>query len=179
MNFNPFPKLTSKRLNLRKIEESDTETILFLRSDETINKFIERPKHRQTKTKADALKFIKTQHINIRNNKLIAWGITIQNKPQIIGTICLWNFSENDTIAEVGYDLNPEFHNKGIMTEALNLIIDYGFKELKLNKIEAFTHFENESSKKLLTKNGFGFIEDRNDLDNTFNIIFEIENKTS
>jgi ribosomal-protein-alanine N-acetyltransferase len=54
---------------------------------------------------------------------------------------------ENNTIAEVGYGLNPAFQNKGIMTEALKCVIDYGFNELKLIKIEAFTHIKEMSSK--------------------------------
>jgi ribosomal-protein-alanine N-acetyltransferase len=41
----------------------------------------------------------------------------------------------------VGYGLNPAFQNKG-MTEALKCVIDYGFNELKLIKIEAFTHYK-------------------------------------
>lgn len=67
----------------------------------------------------------------------------------------MWNFSKNKKTAEVGYDLDPEFQSKGIMSESLKMIIDFGLKKLKLDKIEAFTHAENESSKKLLEKNGF------------------------
>lgn len=176
MNFNPFPIKISKRLFLRSICASDAETILYLQSNQKVNQFIKRPEHRQTKSTEDALSFIEKQHKNIENNVSIVWGITLKNKPQLIGTICLWNFSKNRDIAEVGYDLNPEYHNKGIMSEALNMIIDYGFKELKLHKIEAFTDFKNESSKRLLTKNGFQLNALRKDIDNTSNLIFEIKN---
>ena len=58
-------------------------------------------------------------------------------------------------IAEVGYDLNPIFQRKGIMSEALNKVINFGFNELGLDNIEAYTHIQNENSKKLLEKNGF------------------------
>ena len=176
MNFHPFPIQTSKRLFLRNIKASDAETIFFLRSDKTVNQFIKRPKHRQTKSIEDAFSFIEKQHKNIENNVSIVWGITLKNDPQLIGTICLWNFSESRDVAEVGYDLNPEFHNKGIMSEALNMIIDFGFKELKLHKIEAFTDCKNESSKRLLTKNGFHLNASRKDTDNASNLIFEIDN---
>jgi len=179
MKFKPFPKLNTKRLNLRKIKKSDCKTILFLRSDKTINKYIERPENRQTKNIADALYFIKELNKNLENNISISWGITLKNDPKIIGTICLWNFSKNNKTAEVGYDLDPKFHKKGIMSEALNTIIDFGFKKLKLNKIEAFTHKENEDSKNLLKKQGFHFIENRKDLDNESNSIFELENLCS
>jgi len=179
MKFKSFPEIKTERLFLRKIEKLDCDIILFLRSDETINKFIERPENRKTKNKADAIKFIKEINIAFEKNKSISWGITLKNDSKIIGTICLWNFSQNNKIAEVGYDLNPKFHRKGIMSEALKMIIDFGFKELKLDKIEAFTHKENKNSKILLEKNGFYFIEDRKDLDNESNLIFELDNASS
>lgn len=96
----------------------------------------------------------------------------------MIGSICLWNFSNNLKTAEVGYSLYPEFQNKGIMSEALKSVIDYGFNELKLDKIEAFTHSKNEPSKKLLEKNGLQINHNRKDENNSFNTIFEIEKQT-
>ena len=155
MKSRPFPEIKTERLFLRKIEKLDSDVILFLRSDETVTKFIERPENRKTKNKTDAIKFIKEINEAFENQKSISWGITLINNIQIIGTICLWNFSENNKTAEVGYDLNPEFHRMGIMSEALNSIIDFGFNELKLDKIEAFTHKGNDNSKKLLEKKGF------------------------
>ncbi len=175
MKFRPFPEIKTERLFLRKIEELDSEVILFLRSDKTVNKFIERPENRKTKNKTDAIKFITEINEAFENHNSIAWGITLINSPKIIGTICLWNFSNDKKIAEIGYDLNPAFHRKGIMNEAFKSIINFGFNKLGLYKIEAFTHKENKSSIRLLEKNSFRFIENRKDEDNANNIIFEIE----
>ena len=179
MKFKPFPEIKTERLFLRKIESSDSDVMLFLRSDETVTKFIERPENRKTKNISDALKFIKELDEYLETNKSISWGITLKNDSKIIGTICLWNFSQDNKIAEVGYDLDPRFQKKGIMNETLKVIIDYGFKELNLDKIEAFTHYENENSKKLLENNGFEFIKKRKDLDNKSNIIYELKNACS
>ena len=49
MNIQTFPVIKTERLTLRKIEESDSDVILFLRSDKSINKFIKRPENRRTK----------------------------------------------------------------------------------------------------------------------------------
>ena len=135
MKFRSFPKIKTQKLILRKIEELDSEVILFLRSDETVTKFIERPENRKTKNKVDAIRFIKEINEEFENHKSISWGITLINNPKIIGTICLWNFSENNKTAEVSYDLNPKFQRMGIISEALNKITDFGFNELKLDKI--------------------------------------------
>lgn len=176
MKFKPFPVLKTERLLLRRIESSDSDVILFLRSDETVTKFIERPENRKTRNISDAKKFIEELHEYIETNQSISWGITLKTEPKIIGTICLWNFARDNTIAEVGYDLDPEFQKKGIMDEALKVIIEYAFKELKLDQVEAFTHFENENSKRLLEKNGFRFNKNRKDLENSSNVIFELKN---
>lgn len=174
MHFKTFQEIKTDRLTLRKIEVSDSDVILFLRSDKTINKFIERPEERQTKNISDAIKHIKKLNTQTENNNSISWGITLNNNPKIIGTICLWNFSEDYKTAEVGYDLNPTFQRKGIMSEALNSVVNLGFNELNIDKIEALTHIQNESSKKLLEKNGFHLIELKKDADNLLNVIYEV-----
>ena len=177
MNIQTFPVIKTERLTLRKIEESDSDVILLLRSDKSINKFINRPENRRTKNISDAIKHIKKLNTDTKNNKSIAWGITLNENPKIIGTICLWNFSKDYKTAEVGYDLNPNFQKKGIMSESLNSVVNFGFIELCIDRIEAFTHIQNENSKKLLVKNGFSIIEDRKDNDDLSNVVFEIRVK--
>ena len=162
---------------MRKIKVSDCDVILFLRTDKNVTKFIERPEHRKTKNISEAIKLIKELEGYIRRNTSIIWGITLENESSIIGTISLWNFTQNNKIAEIGYDLDPKYQNKGIMSEAMKMIVEFGFKELKLDKIEAFTHAENLHSKKLLDTHGFIPNVNRKDVDNKLNIIFELENK--
>lgn len=175
MNFIPFPKIESKNLILRRVLESDCKIILYLRSDEEINKFIERPEHRKTKTIEEAKKFILQINENLETNKSITWGITLKNEPKIIGTICLWNFSEDNKTAEIGYDLEPKFQGKGIMSESLQSVLEYGFKNLNLDIIEAYTHQKNENSKALLERNNFKLILEKKDDGNLNNVVFEIK----
>ncbi len=177
MNFTPFPGIKTDRLLLRKTEESDVEEMLFLRSDKIVNKYIERAEEDKTKTNADALKFIRMITGDIENNKSITWAISMKGDPKMIGSICLWNFSEDKKVAEVGYSLYPDFFRKGIMSESLIQIINYGFGELKLEKIEAYTHKENESSKRLLEKNDFHLIFGKVDKHNAANLVYVIENE--
>ncbi len=110
-----------------------------------------------------------------KNNQSYYWVITEQPNPQMIGSICLWNFSEDRKYAEVGYDLSPQFQGKGMMTEALQSVLNFGFQHLHLHSIEAFTHHQNENSKKLLKINGFQLIKGKKDEDNLDNIIYEIK----
>jgi len=176
--FKALPEIHTKRLSLRKIEEFDAEVILFLRTDETINKYIQRPASRQIKNISDALNHIRKINKGTEENIAFAWGITQKHKPEIIGTICLWNFSKDHKKAEVGYDLNPKFQRKGYMTEALKKILHFGFNELDLDVIEAFTHHQNTSSIKLLEKHGFNLNSTKKDVDNAANLVFDIKSVT-
>ncbi|WP_103070457.1 GNAT family N-acetyltransferase [Aquimarina sediminis] len=171
MTFIPFPKLQTNRLSLRRLEERDAKVILFLRSNEIVNQFVKRPKTNSTE---EAIAFINKINKGIEEEDWIFWGISTNQNTELIGTICLWNFSEDKKIAEVGYDLHPKFHQKGIMNEALECILDYGFNTLSLESIEAYTHKNNEGSKKLLIKNKFEHIAHRKDNDNPDNVIFSV-----
>ena len=172
MNFNPFPELTTERLFLRRLLDSDWKEISYLRTDAIVNQFVTRPKAENQK---EALKFINRINNTIDNNKCLQWSINLKGNADTIGTICLWNFSEDLKTAEVGYDLNPKFHNLGIMSEVLKHILYFGFNTLNFNTIEAFTQTNNESSKRLLLKNGFTLNETRKDENNAKNLIFEIK----
>ena len=170
MNQNSFPEIKTKRLLLRRPKASDWEMIAYLRSDKEINKFIKRP---SAESKEKALEFISKTNSGIEKQTLLYWIITKKNNDQMIGSICLWNFSKDRKIAEVGYDLSPKFQGQGIMDESLKSILDFGFKNLHLDLIEAYTHHKNEPSKKLLERNKFKLIVDKKDQYNSDNIIYE------
>lgn len=172
MNFPPFSILQTQRLNLRRTLKIDLEDILFLRSDQTVNKYIERS---PAKTLKDTEDFFNKISNGFDKGKNINWTITFKDDDRMIGSICLWNFSEDKKIGEVGYDLKPQFHGQGIMTEALKTILNFGFEQLGLEKIEAFTHFQNESSNRVLIKNNFKIVEGKIDEYNSNNLVLECE----
>ncbi len=174
MNFTAFPVIKTHRISLRQIEESDVDTIFFLRTNTIVNKYIERPVSRQIKSNDDALAFIQKINREMNENKSISWGICLSGETDIVGSICLWNFSEDRRNAEVGYDLNPKYHNKGIMSEALKEVVQFGFEQLDFHCISAYTHKENEGSKKLLEKCGFHANHNILDDENANNRIYEI-----
>lgn len=172
MNFFPFPVIDTNRLQLRQLKKEDAPIIYFLRTDKEVNKFIKRP---ETKNIEDTLVFIATIDKGIKNNEWIYWCITLKDNPNVIGTIGLRNFVDTNTIAEVGYDLHPDFHKKGIMTEALKAVLNYGFETLNLKEIEACTHRKNEASKNLLVANNFMHLPNRIDAGFIDNMIFSIK----
>ena len=173
-NFTPFPELKTERLILRQLTEDDTQEIFFLRTDESVNRHIERPKPENINGARD---FILKTNNGIKQNEMIDWAITLKDAHKLIGTICLWNFSRDKTKAEVGFELKPEYQGQGIMNEALEIILEFGFKTVALTSIDAYTHKDNISSIKLLKKNNFEQNSELIDNENSNNIIFTKTNQ--
>ena len=165
-----YETLHTQRLFLRLLQPSDWQVISFLRSDEVVNKYVKRP---SAKTEEEAKAYIARIVQDVTNGKVFHWAITQLDNDHMIGTICLWNFSEDQKIAEVGYDLHPDYQGKGYMNESLSAILRFGFETLNLKQIEAYTQWNNEKSVKLLINNGFERT-DKTDQDNSMNVVFTI-----
>ncbi|MBW8523939.1 GNAT family N-acetyltransferase [Chryseobacterium chendengshani] len=165
-------RIETDRFILKEIDESHVDDILKIRSNKVVNQFVKRI---PPKTNYDALDFILTIKKRIQNHETFYWGISQKDQPNLIGTICLWKFSEDRTEAEVGYELLPEFHRKGIMSEALYAVLNFGFNELNLQEILAFTNKFNENSKGLLLKHDFVLQEGRTDEGFPDNLVYSLK----
>lgn len=164
-------KFSTDRLILRAITEYDAADICKIRSNSAINQFLHR---NPPKNSFEALDFILGIKKKTQSKEIVFLGIAVINDPQLIGTICFWHFSEDRKTAELGYELLPEFHGKGVMSEAMKFMLNYGWNELDLKKIEAFTNKENLNSIKLLEKFNFILNSSRKDKKYPENLIFEL-----
>ena len=152
LSVSSFPRLSTERLQLRKLEISDAEQIFSLRSNEIVNRYLGRTPANSVK---DAEAFIKRINSAEPGNQSFYWAICFHNEPDLVGTICLWNFSEKENKSEIGYELLPQFQGQGIMQEAFLAVLKFAFEVLQLNTIEAWTVAQNENSIKILKRNGF------------------------
>lgn len=89
-----------------------------------------------------------------------AFGFTIENKStsEFLGRISIRPTTENH-VWNVGFWTHPEQQNKGVMSEALAAVVNFGFKQLQATRIEAAYATWNKASEKVLLKNGFTFVE--------------------
>ena len=164
-------RFLTDRLILRTLTEFDSFEVLGIRSHPVLNQFLHRHPPKNT---FEALDFILNIQRKSANGEIFVLGIALQNKPELIGTICLWNFSGDRKTAELGYELLPEYHGKGIMSEAVTFILNYGFEDFNLSKIEAFTNKNNLNSIQLLQKFNFTLNVNRKDEKYPENLIFEL-----
>ncbi len=151
-SFTPFPILATERLTLRQLVINDEQEIFTLRSDSEINKYLDR---QVSNTINDARNFINKVNENINKNDSLYWAIILGDRNILVWTICLFNFSDENDKCEIGYELLTNFQGRGIMKEAAEKVIDYAFNTIKVQKIEAFLHRDNQRSIKLLEKFSF------------------------
>lgn len=151
INFTPFPNLATKRLWLRQITNKDLDEFFILKSDERLLKHYDA----KAKTYDGARQKLQDLSDDITKNESITWGITLKNENKLIGSICLWNISEEQSKAEIGYELMYDWQGKGIMQEAIEVVINYGFHSMKLQLIEALPNPSHAKSIKLLERNNF------------------------
>lgn len=146
--------IKTERLLLRSLKYGDAPEIFFLRSDSRVVKYLDHPRANNIQ---DAEAFINKILSGIGSNESFYWGICLSPSDKLIGTICLWNLT-NDGCAEIGYVLHPQFQKMGIMKEAMETVIHFAMEKLRLEKLVAEVHSDNDSSIKLLKKCGFSYV---------------------
>ena len=166
--------IKSDNIKLRPISLNDWKELLFLRSNEQVNRFIKRD---PCIAQEDAEAFINKIIQKSEANEVCFWSICLPESQKMIGSICLWHFSDDRTEAEVGYDLMPEHQGKGYMSEALKIVLRFGFDEIQLKKILAYTHQDNDPSIALLKAKGFIHEREIEDVDFPDNIVYSIQSE--
>ncbi|KAA9345548.1 GNAT family N-acetyltransferase [Adhaeribacter soli] len=152
INLNPFTELQTDRLILRQVRESDAPEILFLRSDDAVMKYLDREKMESLN---EARQLIQDALISVKKNEGIMWAICLRGTDFLIGTIGHWRFDKAHHRSEIGYTIRPAFWGQGLMSEAMQAVLDYGFNQLHLHSVEANVNPNNQASIKLLEKHGF------------------------
>lgn len=156
INFEPFPELTTNRLVLRQLTPEDEIGIFTIRSNAVIAEYLDRPLYTKLE---EAREFIEKINRGIKHNEWIYWAICLKENSKLIGTICLWKISEGQSKAEIGFELLPEYHGKGIMTQAVSKVLEYGFNTMNLHIIDGEVAPNNKKSIKLMKKFNFEKIE--------------------
>lgn len=147
-------KLQGKKINLRKLKASDAGSIAKYANDKAVGRLM-RSTFPHPYRLRDAKKFIRKVQRKWKQKKEYRFGIEEPNTEEIIGIIDLKDLDENSRRAELGYWLGKKYWNKGIMTEAVGLILNFAFKKLKLNKVYAKVYHPNKASAKVLERNRF------------------------
>ncbi|WP_397446383.1 GNAT family N-acetyltransferase [Polaribacter sp. R77954] len=169
-NFTSFPALETQRIFLKAAVLKDTKAVFDLRSCKKINKFVGT---KRIESLDEAKDFIIVCKSLYTNKKRVFWLITFQQ--QVIGSIVLHRINLDENYAEIGYKLKPEYQKKGLMSEAMQTVLEFGLQQLNLKTIEAFTHKNNIASIALLKKHNFVYQPERRCNVFDFNRVWKLE----
>jgi ribosomal-protein-alanine N-acetyltransferase len=152
-NLKAMPVLESERLILREQKNHDAPALFELRNNEQVMRYIDRP---NPKNIQEASATIQTLKDNFLKGANLIWAINLKSDPaRMIGNLGFWRTDPGNHRAELGYILHPDYWRQGILSEALKVVIDFGFNELGLHSICANINPGNEASRQLLLKHGF------------------------
>ncbi len=144
-------KLVGKRIILRPFDESDAASILEQLKNGVVGRNMSNVPYPYTIN--DAKKFI--AHSKKSGINKADYHFCIESEGKLVGAVSLSKVDLKNRHAVLGYWLGRPYWRKGIMSEAVFLILKFAFEKLKLNRIEAKTMAPNIASARLLEKLGF------------------------
>ena len=142
--YNSFPALKGSSILLRQIDDMDLEDIM------EISFYDGKP----AKSRAEALEMQTRINLDYQNGNSIHWGIVNNATNEVMGTIGYYRGFEGG-MGELGFVLRAPFRGKGVMTSALNIVVEFGLHVMHLNKIIAITSVQNLNAIKLLERANF------------------------
>lgn len=152
--FSRLPELYSDRLTLRRLEEMDTPDMYEYASRPDVTRYLTWKPHPDRAYTRDYLRYLADRYAA---GMFYDWAIVYEPDCKMIGTCGFTAFHCTSDSAEVGYVINPNYWGRGIASEALELVLQFGFTELKLHRIEARFMQGNEPSRHVMEKVGMTF----------------------
>jgi ribosomal-protein-alanine N-acetyltransferase len=150
-SFESFPQLETANLRLRRLQSSDADAVYRIFSDDEVTRYYDFDTFVSV---SQAVDLIARQADRFELGEGIRWGITQKADNIVIGT-CGYVYNTQNAQGGLGYDLGRSYWRRGIMSEALQLVVRFGFKTLRFNRIQALVIPGNVASANLLSKLGF------------------------
>jgi ribosomal-protein-alanine N-acetyltransferase len=147
-----FETIETTRLLLKGLSPEDMTTLFENNSKSKIKKILG---HRtENDYQKEESKYKNGYSCYNRSFKLFL--ITNKTSDTIIGRCGIHNWNPEHRRAEIGYIMEDDnYKRKGLMTEALGAVIEYGFNKMNLHRIEALVGSKNIPSLKLMEKYNF------------------------
>lgn len=142
--FEKPPVLSNDRLMLKEIKPYDVKAIIEISVYDSVF----------ASSEAEAIHILEKISSDVAKGEALHWGIFLKSTNELAGT-CGYYRGFADNSGEIGYVLHPSYRGLGIMTEAVKLIVDFGFDRLNLHSVVAYTDPSNLASIAVLQRVGF------------------------
>ena len=152
--FSKMPTLETERFLLRKLSLDDTDDMFEYANKSEVTEFLTWSPHPDKAFTFDYLAYLQNRY---KSGDFFDWAIVYKESGKMIGTCGFTRFFFQHNGAEIGYVVNPEYHEQGIATEVVGRVIRYGFENLALERIEGKFMIENVASRRVMEKNQMMF----------------------
>ena len=152
--FSNIPTVETDRLILRKVTIDDVDDMNEYSKTQLITEYLTWSPHPDKAYTFEYISYLQTRY---KTGDFYDWAVVWKETNKMIGTCGFTRFDYQNNSAEIGYVLNPEFHGRGIATEAVLKTIEFGFSNLALNRIEGRFMVENSASRRVMEKSGMQF----------------------
>ncbi len=146
-----LPTIETERLLLRKITLNDASDMFEYACNPEVSEYTMWSAHKSIE---DTKYFLKSITKMYKRRELVDWGIVHKVEKKFIGTCGFVEWSMTHSRAEIGYALSRSYWGEGYMSEAVNAVIEFGFREMLLNRIEAKCKVSNIGSARVMEKVG-------------------------
>jgi ribosomal-protein-alanine N-acetyltransferase len=156
-----LPTLVAPRVELRWLEDADTDALFGIFSDPEVMRFWSWLPFTERAQAAELLEEIR-RHFQART--LFQWGIARRSDGRVIGTTTLHRLVNADRRAEIGFALARAEWGQGLASEAVSTALAFAFETLGLHRMEASADPRNAASIRLLERQGFqreGYLRER------------------
>ncbi len=152
--FSRIPPLHTDRLLLRGMKVSDAEDMFAYAHRSDVTEYLTWYPHRDIQETRDYLTEIGRRY---RTGDFYDWAIVSREDGRMIGTCGFTSFDFASDAGEIGYVLNPAYQGQGLAGEAVRAVLDFGFSELFLHRVEARFIEGNIASRRLMERMGMQF----------------------
>ena len=149
--FTNIPRFETPRLILRRIREIDYIDMHEYSADTEVTKYLTwRPHSTMSETK----NYTNELQRRYDTGKFFDWGIVHKEDGKFIGTCGFTSINVNNNSCEIGYVLAKKYWGRGLIPEALELIMDFAFTYFKFDRIDGRFLEGNVNSRKVMLKMG-------------------------
>ena len=152
--FSHLPTLETPRLILRPLCLGDARDLFAYARDEQVSRHVLWDTHESLRQSREFLRGALRQY---RRGQPGSFAIVLKESGRMIGTVGFMWINLDHRSGEVGYSLNRDYWNRGLMTEALRQVVAFGFDTLRLNRIEAQHEVDNPASGRVMAHVGMRF----------------------
>lgn len=145
------PTLTTQRLVLRPLDQSDASRVQELAGDSRIAATTKAIPHPHPDGLAES--WISTHPEHWQNGSCMTCAVVEAATGSLVGVVGLMEIGNSE--AELGYWIGVPYWRKGYCSEAAQVLVEYAFQALPISRIHAVHLSSNPASGRVLRKTGF------------------------